>query len=165
MKAKLIKHKDYKALLKSDCYFPINCNHCQKNFTEDCYCIDDQMLCKSCYERKTCHSLTCKEESIMREADLVHYGLNLTSAMKKSYKKSSDDIFSIEQFNIRTINVSKTSLSSLNVQYLKKVIEYLAEIEKELKKGKKESITYKEIRYELQKRKTINLVQLRKTSL
>lgn len=101
----------------------------------------------------------------MRESDLVHYSLNLTSAMKKSYKKSSDDIFSIEQFNIRTINVSKTSLSSLNVQYLKKVIEYLAEIEKELKKVKKESITYKEIRYELQKRKTINLVQLRKTSL
>lgn len=165
MKAKLIKYADYLKLLKSDCYFSIHCNHCHQKINDDCYYMNDLIYCESCYLIKICRSPTSKEEYDMRESDLVHFSLNLTSAMKKSYHKKSEDIFTIEQFNIRTINVSNTSLSSLNIQYLKKIIEYTSEVENELKKEKKKDITYKEIRYELRRRKTMNLVELRKTSL
>lgn len=161
---KCIPYYQYKQLLKEN-IFPVQCNTCFQIIKDDCYFMQkqNQVICKACYQKFACHSVTSMEVN-MRESDLIHYSLNLTSAMKKSYKKSSEDEFSIDQFNIRTLNVSNTSLSTLNIHHIKKVIEYIAEIENELKRRNKK-ITYKDVRYELQKRKTINLVQLRNTKL
>lgn len=100
----------------------------------------------------------------MQESDLVHYSLNLTTIMKKSYHKTSNDVFSIHDFDIRTIRVHGSSIATLNITYLKKVIEYLASVEHDLNK-RKNNITYYDIRYELRKRKTLNLNQLRKIRL
>lgn len=97
----------------------------------------------------------------MREEDKIHFGLNLTSAMKKSYFHKSEDIFEIDEIRIRTLNVQKNSIGTLNIHALKKVVEYVAEVQCELMKNKQRKVSYKEVRYELMTRKTYNLVRLR----
>lgn len=98
----------------------------------------------------------------MRESDLIHYSLNLTSAMKKSYCRVSEDIFRIQDLDISLLNITNSSLERINLYYLKLILRYIKDLQTELECFYQREITYKEIRFELRKRKTFEFKTMRK---
>ena len=99
-------------------------------------------------------------KNMARESDLVHYGLNLTSIMKKSYRKGCDDVFHIQEMDISSMYLYGTSLALTNLAYFQQIVSYVGKVEKEMEEVYKRDITYKEIRYELRRRKSDNLINL-----
>lgn len=94
------------------------------------------------------------------ETDLLHYGLNLTTSMKKSYQCKSEDVFRVQDLNLCVLNVKNTSLSTMNLMYFKSVVLYIENIQKELERKYCREITYKELREELRRRKNIHMERM-----
>lgn len=95
------------------------------------------------------------------ESDLIHFGLNLTSIMKKSFYKKGEDIFKLEQLDLKLLNVYGSSIATLNILYFKEILLYIDTIQKQLEVQFNRDITYLEIRNELRKRKAGNILKLK----
>lgn len=87
------------------------------------------------------------------EVDLLHFGLNLTSMMKKSYQCKSEDIFRVQDLNVGNLNMHNSSLSTMNLAYFKSLLVYVEKVQKELEIKYHREITYEEVRNELRNRK------------
>lgn len=91
------------------------------------------------------------------EVDLIHYGLNLTSIMKKSFQRKNEDVFSIDDLKLTSLRLNNTSLENLNLLYFTKVLLYVEMIQLQLEQKYKRRITYAEVRNEFRFRKEMQM--------
>lgn len=87
------------------------------------------------------------------ESDLIHYSLNLTSCMKRSYHKCSNDIFRMQDVDLLSLQIGNTSLQNINLNYFINIYLYTKKVQMEMERKYQREITYGEIRNRLRKEK------------